>query len=66
MQSEINEYTYSIFEKGYPKKIFYKHLTKPVIYYGPNNSIIGFFPRKVEFWKYVNNSEEENKLLKTI
>ena len=59
----MEECHYSIFEKGYPKMIFYKHLTKQIIYYGPNNSIIGVFPRKLQFWKYVNNSEEENNLL---
>lgn len=53
----------TIFEKGYPKQIYYKHLTKQVIYYGPNNSIIGVFPRKLQFWKYVYSSEEEKKLL---
>ena len=59
----MDENNDSIFEKGYPKRIFYKHLTNPVIYYGPNNNIIGVFPRKLQYWKYVKNSEEENKLL---
>ncbi len=52
----------SIFEKGYPKWIFYKHITPLRIYYGPNNSIIGFFPPKLNYCKYVNSKEEENEL----
>jgi hypothetical protein len=60
----LEEFSYSFFEMGYPKKIFFKHITPLRIYYGPNNQIIGFFPSKVEYWKYVNSKNEELELRK--
>ena len=60
----MEEYSYSYFEKGYPKKIFFKHITPMRIHYGPNNQIIGFCPKKIEFWKYVNSKNEEIELRK--
>ena len=62
MQFEMDDFEMSIFEKGYPKRIFYKHVTPLRIYYGPNNSIIGFFPPKLNYWKSVNSKNEENEL----
>ena len=56
------EFYYSCFEKGYPKKVFFKHITPLKIYYGPNDEIIGFYPRKLEYWKYIYNSQEEDNL----
>ena len=52
----------SIFEKGYPKRIFHKHIVPKRIYYDSNNNIIGFFPSKLEFFKTVNSSLEEKRL----
>lgn len=59
-----NEFNYSIFEKGYPKKIFFKHFIPAKIHYGPNNKIVGFSPKRIEFWKYVNTKNEELELKK--
>ena len=52
------------FEKGYPKRIFYKHYQDIRLYKDIKGSIIGFFPKRLCFWIYVNNSYEENELLK--
>ena len=62
----MDEFSYSIFQKGYPKKIFYKHVIPSRIYYGPNGEIFGFFPARIEFWKYVYNEIEELELKKNI
>tara|TARA_B100001287_G_C22460003_1_gene424581 strand:+ start:460 stop:666 length:207 start_codon:yes stop_codon:yes gene_type:complete len=53
---------YNIFEKGYPKKIFYKHIVPQRIYYDPNNNIIGVHPSRIEFFKIVYSSIEEDNL----
>lgn len=62
MSYNPEELGYSLFEKGYPKKIFYKHIVPKRIYYDSNNNIIGFFPSKLEFFKTVNSSSEEQRL----
>jgi len=41
MNYDPEEYNFSIFEPGYPKRIFYKHIVPKRIYYDPNNNIIG-------------------------
>ena len=51
------------FEKGYPKKIFYKHYTPLTVFKDKSNRIVGITPRKLEFWKYVYDSYEEENLL---
>lgn len=62
MSYNPEELGYSLFEKGYPKKIFHKHIVPKRIYYDSNNNIIGFFPSKLEFFKTVNSSSEEQRL----
>ena len=58
---EMFDNSMNYFEKGYPKKIFYKHCTKPRIYRDPNDNIIGVYPAKLEFWIYLYNSIEEKE-----
>ena len=60
----MEDFDFNVFEKGYPKKIFFKHITPLKIYYDSNNQIIGCFPRRIEFWKYVYTKDEENNLYK--
>ena len=62
MSNNPEEVGYSIFEKGYPKRIFHKHIVPKRIYYDSNNHIIGFFPSRLEFFKTVNSSFEEKRL----
>lgn len=62
MSYNPEELGYSLFEKGYPKKIFHKHIVPKRIYYDSNNNIIGFFPSKLEFFKTVKSSSEEQRL----
>lgn len=64
MNYDPEEYNFSIFEPGYPKRIFYKHIVPKRIYYDPNNNIIGLHPSRLEFFKIVNSSSEE-KILKS-
>ena len=58
----IEDFNFNVFEKGYPKKIFFKHITPLRIYYDSNNQIFGCLPRRIEFWKYVYTKEEEINL----
>ena len=53
MNYDSEEYNFSIFETGYPKRI----------YYDPNNNIIGLHPSRLEFFKIVNSSSEEKILV---
>jgi hypothetical protein len=62
MSYNLEDFEYSIFEKGYPKRIFHKHIVPKRIYYDSNNNIIGFFPSRLEFFKTVNYSFEEKRL----
>ena len=59
MQLSIDVIEQSIFEKGYPKRVFYKHKKPARVYYGPNNTIIGVFPSKIEYFKIVYHSYDE-------
>lgn len=54
--TNIEDYS---FEKGYPKTIYHKHYVPARIYYGPNHTIIGGLPRRLEFYKNVYSSYEE-------
>ena len=58
----MENFSYNCFDKGYPKRIYYKHVTPLKIHYGPKGEIVGFFPRKLEFWKYINSKHEEDNL----
>lgn len=62
MQHDLEAVEYSIFEKGYPKRIFHKHIIPPRIYYGPNRTIIGFLPSRVEYFKTLYSSFDESIL----
>lgn len=51
-----------LFQKGYPKKIYYPHLVKPKIFYDKNGSIVSITKSVRELFIIVSNYYEEKEL----
>ena len=62
MYDHLDCVDYNIFEPGYPKLIFHKHIIPARPYKDPNNNIFGVKPSTIEFFKFVLSSDEETKL----
>ena len=64
MEFEFDE-SYSIFEKGYPRIIYYKHYTeKKVICCEKTNCVLQVIPPKIEFYKVFYSSNNLNEFMK--